>query len=235
MQFIFDVQREIHGQVSQYIRQLSGENDWLLLLSMLPMGIVFGAVHALTPGHSKMVLASYVAGTPVSMLKALLVSMSLSFTHVTMAVLIAVFSLPLVSVAIGSAGQTPALENISRGLLILIGLWMVWRALRHASHHAHEGKAVGFIAGLIPCPLTLFVMTLAIARGVPEAGLAFAAGMMAGVGITLSAVALSAAVFRLQLTRLLETRPKLMTQVSRAIEGLGGAVLIAIAAHQIMR
>ena len=33
---------------------------------------------------------------------------------------------------------------------------------------------VGVIAGLVPCPLTLFAMFLALSRGVPEAGLTFA-------------------------------------------------------------
>jgi ABC-type nickel/cobalt efflux system permease component RcnA len=45
------------------------------------------------------------------------------------------------------------------------------------------------MAGLIPCPLTLFAMFLALARGVPEAGLTFALSMMTGVGLTLAAVA----------------------------------------------
>ena len=48
---------------------------------------------------------------------------------------------------------------------------------------------VGVVAGLIPCPLTLFVMFLSLARGVPEAGLTFALAMITGVGLTLAAVA----------------------------------------------
>jgi len=37
--------------------------DWALLAAYLPMGIVFDAVHALTPGHSRAVLAVYPAGS----------------------------------------------------------------------------------------------------------------------------------------------------------------------------
>ena len=48
---------------------------------------------------------------------------------------------------------------------------------------------LGVIAGLVPCPLTLFAMFLALSRGVPEAGLIFAVAMMAGVGATLALVA----------------------------------------------
>ena len=105
----------------------------------------------LTPGHSKAVLATYVAGSDAKVSRGLLVSMTLSFTHVTIAVLIAVVSLPLVSIALGSVGRAPLLEDVSRGLLGLIGLWMLWRALSHGRHHKHEGEAVGVMAGLMWC------------------------------------------------------------------------------------
>lgn len=232
---IFELQREIHGEVGRYIKEFPSGGSWLLLLAMLPMGVVFGAVHALTPGHSKSVLAAYVAGSPVGVWRALLVSLTLAATHVTTAVLIAVFSLPLVSIALGSVGRAPELESISRGFLALIGVWMMWRALRKTPHHRHEGEAVGFIAGLIPCPLTLFMMSLAISRGVAEAGLVFAASMLIGVALTLSGVTLVTALCRSQVARLLETRPLLLQKVSRAIEGIAGLLLIAVAVHELVR
>jgi nickel/cobalt exporter len=234
-QQLFELQREIYAQVSAHIRLFAESGGWLTLLAMLPMGVLFGAAHALTPGHSKAVLATYVAGSPVSVARALLVSLTLSLTHVTMAVLIAVFSLPLVSIALGSVGRAPALENISRGLLALIGVWMIWRALRHAAHHRHEGEAVGFVAGLIPCPLTLFVMTFAISRGVPEAGLVFAVAMMLGVALTLSAIALLTALLRVRVAHQLEHRPALLHGLSRGLEGVAGVVLLVVALQELMR
>ena len=152
----------------------------------------------------------------------------------TIAVLIAVLSLPLVSIALGSVGRAPLLENISRGLLGLIGAWMLWRALRHGHHHRHEVEAFGVTAGLIPCPLTLFVMTFAISRGVPAAGLLFAGTMMIGVAATLSAVAILSIVMRERLVRLVEGRPRLLDAVTRTIEGVAGAALIALALHEIL-
>ena len=46
--------------VGDFIRQFAEAGSWSLLLSLLPIGIVFGAAHALAPGHSKSVLAAYV-------------------------------------------------------------------------------------------------------------------------------------------------------------------------------
>jgi nickel/cobalt transporter (NicO) family protein len=231
---LVEIQRAIYTALAEQIKLLSAEGDWLAFLAFLPMGVFFGAVHALTPGHSKAVLATYLAGSEAKMARGLLVSLTLSFTHVTIAVLIAVFSLPLVSFALGSVGRAPLLEDISRGLLGLIGLWMLWRALSHGRHHKHEGEAVGVMAGLIPCPLTLFVMTFAIARGVPAAGVLFAGTMMIGVALTLSAVAILSILLRERLVWFVEGRPRLFEAITRSIEGLAGAALIALALHEIV-
>ena len=232
-QTLVEIQRTIYTALAEQIKLLSTGGDWLAFLAFLPMGIFFGAVHALTPGHSKAVLATYLAGSEAKVARGLLVSLTLSFTHVTIAVLIAVFSLPLVSIALGSVGRAPLLEDISRGLLGLIGVWMLWRALRHGHRHKHEGEAVGVMAGLIPCPLTLFVMTFAIARGVPAAGILFAGTMMVGVAFTLSAVAILSILLRERLVRFVEGRPLLFEAITRSIEGLAGAALIALAIHEI--
>jgi nickel/cobalt exporter len=229
------IQREIYLAFAERIGAFAETGDWTFLAAYLPMGIVFGAVHALTPGHSKAVLAAYLTGSTASLPRALMVSLVLSFTHVMMSVVIALLSLPLVSVALGSVGRAPLLENISRGLLGLIGLWMLWQAFRGSGHHgAREGSLVGFTAGLIPCPLTLFVMTFAITRAVPQAGVAFTATMMLGVALTLSVVALAAVFFRQQLLRLLKTYPRVVDAVTRAIQVVAGLFLVMVAWNAIV-
>lgn len=236
LQWVIEVQREIYLTFADRIGAFAGGGSWTALAAFLPMGIVFGAVHAMTPGHSKSVLATYLAGSSVGMARSLMVSVALSFTHVSMSVLIALLSLPLVSIALGSVGRAPLLEDLSRGLLGVIGLWMLWRAFSRTGHihDAREGAAVGFTAGLIPCPLTLFVMTFAITRGVPEAGIAFAVAMMAGVAATLSLVAVTAVFLRRQVTRLLEMRPRLIAAFTRTIEAVAGFVLVAVALREIL-
>ncbi len=118
LESIVDIQRDIYLAFAEHIKTFANGDGWT---AFLPMGIVFGAVHAMTPGHSKAVLATYLTGSSAGMKRGLLVSIALSTTHVTMAVLIAPFSLPLVSVMLGSAGSAPLLEDLSRGLLGLIG------------------------------------------------------------------------------------------------------------------
>lgn len=119
---MIEFQREIYLAFAQHISAFAVDRSWYAYAAFLPMCILFGAVHAMTPGHSKSVLATYLAGSSANMGRALLTSTALSFTHVTLAVLIAAFSVPLVSFALGSVGRAPMLEAVSRGLMGFIGL-----------------------------------------------------------------------------------------------------------------
>lgn len=228
------IQRQIYAAVAAGIRAFADSGEWLPLFMFLPLAIVFGAVHALTPGHSKTVLATYLAGTESSILRGLKTAMILSATHVSMSVIIALFSLPLVSIALGSVGRAPLLEDVSRALLGLIGLWMIWRSLRLNAHTVHmDHRAMGVFAGLIPCPLTLFVMTSAISREVPVAGILFAMAMMTGVATTLGGTALATVFFRRQMTYILQRHPHALAIISRLIEGLAGAILLLAAIREL--
>lgn len=226
------VQREIYLAFADRIGGFAETGDWRLLAAYLPMGIVFGAVHALTPGHSKAILATYVTGSPVGLGRALAASLLLSFVHVAMSVIIVLAALPLVSISFGSVGRASLLEDISRGLLGLVGLWMLWQGIR-GNAHAHAGQAsfAGFAAGLIPCPLTLFVMTFAMTGGVGVAGIAFAVVMMLGVASVLLTVALLAFLVRWQLLRLFANWPRAFERISRAMVAAAGLVLILVAAN----
>jgi ABC-type nickel/cobalt efflux system permease component RcnA len=239
-QDIVGFQREIYLAFADHIKAFAAGGGWNAFLLYLPMGILFGATHALAPGHSKAILATYLASSPLGLLRGLAVSLVLSFTHVTMSVLIVLLALPLVSFSsFNNPGRAPLLEDVSRGLLGLIGLWMLYRAFRRRPHvqgaaHGHgEGLAVGFMAGLIPCPLTLFVMTFAVSRGVPEAGIAFALVMMLGVALTLCLVAAATILFRQSMIHLIENRATLLDRASRLIEAVAGILLTLIAVREL--
>lgn len=65
------------------------------------------------------------------------------------------------------------------------------------------------------------------------AGLLFAVTVMAGVALTLSAVAVLSILFRERLVHLFESRPRLFDAISRSIEAITGFVLAGVAMWQI--
>lgn len=233
-ELVFTLQRSINQSVAGNIGAYSQSQDWLSLLAVLPVGVAFGAVHALTPGHSKTVLASYLAGSPFSVFRGIGIATVLSLTHISSAVLIAVLALPVISITLGSIGRAPLLEDVSRALLALVGVWMIARAWLPRPHRHPEGPWVGVMAGLIPCPLTLFAMVMATSRGVPEAGIAFAVAMMLGVAFTLSSVAALTILARDGFERLLERRGASLQRTARLLEGVAGCILLLIGLHEVL-
>jgi ABC-type nickel/cobalt efflux system permease component RcnA len=234
MEFLFDIQRWIQDSLSREMSAYATSGDPALLAALIPLGIAFGAVHALTPGHSKTVLASYIAGSRLAYLRGVAVAGTLALVHVFSAVLIAMTAAALVTRTLGGVGRAPLLEDLSRGILILIGIWLLARALRRRTHPHGEGFAVAVVAGLIPCPLTLFAMFFAYSRGVPEAGFAFALSMMIGVATTLSLVAALTILARERVLAFMASHGSSAEQAARWLDGLAGAALIAIDIRQLM-
>jgi ABC-type nickel/cobalt efflux system permease component RcnA len=228
MQILVELQRWVYGSITAYLDSFSATGDWQSLTSVLPLGIVFGAIHALTPGHGKTILASYLVGSRLAVLKSVGVAGVLSVTHVASAVLLALVGAPLVSRTIVGAGRSEILEDVSRGLIALIGAWLVIRALRGRQHLHGEGLAVGFVAGLVPCPLTLFAMFFSLSRGVPEAGLTFAASMLLGITLTLASVAVATTLLRDSAAHLIERHGQSVDHLARFLDATAGMLLVII-------
>src|SRR3954454_18395817 len=117
-------QRWIYLALTGYITGFADTHSWMLLVSVLPLGVVFGAVHALTPGHGKSVLASYLVGSRLAVLRSLIVAGVLALTHVGSAVLLALLAAPLITRTLGGAGRAPVLEKLSWGMLAALGIWL---------------------------------------------------------------------------------------------------------------
>jgi ABC-type nickel/cobalt efflux system permease component RcnA len=148
-----------------------------------------------------------------------------------MAVFIALFASQLMERTLTQAGRAPDLEMLSRSLLLVIGFWLLFRAFRKRPQHSErEGLGVAVTAGLVPCPLTLFVMVLALSRGIPEAGLMFAASMLAGIGFTLGTVAVLTVVARKLLVSLITRGGSAIGTISRILDGLAGGFIMLFAA-----
>ena len=109
-------------------------------------------------------------GSRLAVVRSLAVAGARAITHVGSAVVLALAAAPILTRTLGGVGRAPVLEDLSRGPLALIGLWFLWRAWRGPLHEHREGLMVGVIAGLVPCPLTLFAMFLALAAVCPRRG-----------------------------------------------------------------
>jgi nickel/cobalt exporter len=203
------------GLGSVFERAADGQGVLLLLL-LAAFG--WGAVHALSPGHGKAMVAAYLVGTRGTARHALALGLTVTVTHT-----IGVFALGAVALALSAYVLPEDLYpwlNLVSGLLVLgVGASVVRSRVRRARtpahvHHRHDHDhdhghaddhghhhdhgdlrprallAMGASAGLIPCPSALVVLLGAVAQHQIGLGMVLIVAFSFGLAATLTALGL---------------------------------------------
>ncbi|MCM5556753.1 nickel/cobalt transporter [Pleomorphomonas sp. JP5] len=98
---------------------------WLMALSFL-----YGVLHAVGPGHGKAVISTYVlANRETARNGAILAFVSALAQAVTAVVIVLVAAVLLGATSIAMTRAAALLETGSFALIVLLGLWLVWRKI----------------------------------------------------------------------------------------------------------
>jgi ABC-type nickel/cobalt efflux system permease component RcnA len=171
-----------------------------VLVLFLLAAFGWGALHALSPGHGKAMVAAYLVGTRGTARQAVLLGATVTVTHT-----IGVFALGLVTLALSDfilpEDLYPWLNLVAGGMVVAVGLGVLRARVRgarrhHHHHHHHELSnrgllAMGASAGLIPCPSALVVLLGAIAQAQIVLGLALIVAFSLGLAATLTVLGLA--------------------------------------------
>jgi nickel/cobalt transporter (NicO) family protein len=172
----------------------------LVLLLLAAFG--WGAVHALSPGHGKAMVAAYLVGTHGRPRHAIALGATVTVTHT-----IGVFALGLVTLALSQYVLPEDLYpwlNLTSGLLVVvIGAAVLRSRIRagregHDHHHHHHHSVtkrgllgMGAAAGLIPCPSALVVLLAAVSQHEIALGMLLIVAFSLGLAGTLTALGLA--------------------------------------------
>jgi ABC-type nickel/cobalt efflux system permease component RcnA len=178
-----------------------------VLLLLLVAAFGWGAVHALSPGHGKAMVAAYLVGTRGKPRDAVALGAIVTATHTA-----GVFALGLITLGLSQyilpEDLFPWLNLLSGLLVVGVGASVLRRHVykrKHAHdhshgpghHHHHHGQdrkrllAMGAAAGLIPCPSALVVLLGAVAQHQIALGLLLIVAFSAGLAATLTALGLA--------------------------------------------
>ncbi|HET8756173.1 MAG TPA: sulfite exporter TauE/SafE family protein, partial [Solirubrobacteraceae bacterium] len=176
-----------------------------VLLVLLLTAFAWGALHALSPGHGKAMVAAYLVGTRGTARHAAALGATVTVTHTAGVFLLGVVALAL-SEYVLPEDLYPWLNLIS-GLMVLgVGAYVLRKNLRrrrahhHHHHHHHHGPdelswrgilAMGTAAGIIPCPSALVVLLGAIAQGEIALGMLMIVAFSLGLAATLTSLGLA--------------------------------------------
>jgi nickel/cobalt exporter len=195
---VLTLQLQLQGLLSQRFAELfSAPANFA---SGMLLAVALGFVHALTPGHGKVVIFSHFLGQPGTFLAGLRVASLAALTHCTIAVLLVLATRRAISPLGRPTGAGGWIEVVAGAIVASMGVLYVvlalrglkWRgtvAHRHGREQegSHAPRSILAIAmGLLPCPLTIIVVGAAVARGETGAGIALAAGISIGAAITIA-------------------------------------------------
>jgi nickel/cobalt exporter len=174
----------------------------LVLLLLAAFG--WGALHALSPGHGKAMVAAYLVGTRGTSRDAVALGGIVTLTHTA-----GVFALGVVTLALSQyllpEDLYPWLTLVSGLLVVVVGMGVLRSRVRsargrhhdHGHHHAPEAVSrrgllgMGVAAGLIPCPSALVVLLAAISQHEVVLGLILIVAFSLGLAMTLTALGLA--------------------------------------------
>jgi nickel/cobalt exporter len=223
-----------------------------VLVFFLFAAFAWGAIHALSPGHGKTMVAAYLVGTKGTARHAIGLGATVTVTHT-----IGVFSLGVATLLLSQFILPEDLYpwlNLASGLMVVgIGAAVLRARVRsgqraagshhhdHDHHHHHDLTwkgliAMGASAGLIPCPSALVVLLGAISQHQVALGIVLITMFSLGLAMTLTVLGL-AVVYAQRFTNRFSFSGRLATAlpaVSALVIVGAGCVLTAHAVPQIV-
>ena len=213
------------------------------LLLLILAAFAWGAVHALSPGHGKTMVAAYLVGTRGTARHAVGLGATVTVAHT-----LGVFALGLVALLLAQfilpEQLYPWLSLVSALLVLGIGVTVLRSRLRargrahthdhdhhHHHHHHHHDEApskktilaLGASAGILPCPSALVVLLAALASHQIPLGIGLIVVFSLGLAATLTGLGLLV-VYAKRLTG----RLRIPAGVTALVPALSALAIVAI-------
>jgi ABC-type nickel/cobalt efflux system permease component RcnA len=126
-------QRESNRLIANHMKAIrDGETAGPLLIGLV-LAFAYGVVHALGPGHGKVVVASYFLGREAQIGRGLMMGLQIAVFHVLSAIVVVALADLVLRQAFGSApAEVAGVRLTSYGLIALIGATMLFQAIRRS-------------------------------------------------------------------------------------------------------
>jgi ABC-type nickel/cobalt efflux system permease component RcnA len=126
-----DEQQRFYGKMSATLKAMRGPSAFAAGWTLMLLSFAYGVLHAAGPGHGKAVISAWLLATENELRRGVLISfMSAIIQALTAIVLVSVLFLVVASVGSTARNVASVLESASYALIGLLGLYLIWTALR---------------------------------------------------------------------------------------------------------
>jgi ABC-type nickel/cobalt efflux system permease component RcnA len=237
-------QRQLNQALSRELRRLRGGEVTSAALGVAWIAFLYGVLHAVGPGHGKLVVSSLFLARDARLRTAVGISWLVSLLQTVSAIAI----VSVVALALGRGGfavlrDSRRIELVCYGLIALIGLVMLASALREAWADRSVARAVpdapgtgqGVVSaglvlatGLTPCASAIIILLFALGQELYLVGIAACLVMAVGMGLTVSLVGLAAVAVRRGTVRMAGPSSAATHWLKTALGVAGAATITAL-------
>lgn len=239
------MQHKISRKLDSLTKELKNNPSRKLLVMVIFVSFMFGAVHALGPGHGKIITFTYFLSKRANIIQGIIAGNLIAMLHVTSASIIVLSIYFLIKSAYLNAFENIniIIKSVSYSLIILLGILLFVKAfisfkngrVSHEHGHIHLKSNIEkrsllpaiFIIGIVPCPRTVIILLFSISVGVLKIGLLSSFTMAMGMAMTISLVGITAIFTKNSLGKLFSENNRLNLTI-QSVSEMAGAILLIL-------
>ena len=193
---LIQYQKKLSQFLTGLLRKIKEDFSVVHLLILFVIAFFYGIIHALGPGHAKVIIGSYMLTSNHTIPHSFLAGGIFAATHVGMALLI--FSLFTLVFHVSHADTnniSTILYNISGVMIVLIGILLFVQVfIDYKNRRGQQNRffqesslpAISAVAGLMPCPGALLILIFSKLIGITVYGIIAVIFLSLGMALTVS-------------------------------------------------
>lgn len=243
---INELQRELNSTLSSLSRKINQEKDISVFFLLLGIALFYGFIHALGPGHGKVIMVSYALSNPLKAKQGVLLGGFIAVIHTFSAILLVSILYYILKSTYSGYSQEPKriISLISYGLIAGMGAFLIIKTVfidilkLQKNNDNLEIKSdeknnkiqnlilPALIIGLIPCEGAVLILIFAISIDSYWLGILLTISMSIGMALTISIIGITAIYSKKGALKLISVQTGTVKIISIAIQFLGAIIIL---------
>lgn len=201
MRTITGWQRMLKDKVSNLLYQVKTNASRSALFLILAFSFLYGVIHALGPGHGKLIVTSYFASREGTFREGALAGFIIAFLHgLSAIVIVGIITFVVKQTFSESRNMTNIIRGVSSLFIVGVGSWLLIEGIKEEREKrkgdAHEVNVkrknlipLAVSIGLVPCEGAMIILSFANITDAFVVGLVSVFAMSLGMAITIMGIA----------------------------------------------
>ena len=198
--------------------------------------MLYGVVHALGPGHGKMLVSAYFLDTKGTLFRALRMGAIVAATHCGSALILgSIFGLVVKTAGMNRQAEAQSIVGIIGGILIsALGIiYFLSRLPAVRKKFKNIGKIkndalMGVLSGIIPCPVAMTIILFSIYIGAFHLGIIAVVALSIGMAATVAAIGIITIEFKQSFLKILSKKSKRLALFQNIFGIIGSLAIVCL-------